>query len=70
MKLFLELIEILTEEEAIAGIQPQTIRIEVANEEEAREKLASFEPLFQGRKYTKQLHICGHPNIPCEVKKL
>ena len=70
MKLFLELMELLTEEEAGAGIQPQMIRIEVASEEEAREKLASFETFFLGRKYKKQLHICGHPNIPCEVKEL
>jgi len=71
-KYYLEIIEILTEEESLEK-QPQIIRIEVESEEEAKKLLPQYEPLFAGKNYVKQLHICRHSlkgNKPCEVKSL
>ena len=71
-RLYLEIIEELSEEEALYK-QPQLLRIEVSSEEEAKEKLKELESLFKGKKYIKRLHIHKHSpsgNIPCEIKEL
>ena len=71
-RLYLEIIEQLSDEELLFK-QPLFLRIEVSSEEEAREKAKEYEPLFEGRKYTKRLHIHRHSpsgNIPCEIKEL
>lgn len=59
MKQYLEIIEQLTEEEMFIK-QPQIVRIEVVNKEEAVAKLPDYEPSFIGRTYTKNLHKCYH----------
>ena len=70
--LYLEMIEELTDEERLTK-EPLFIRVEVSSEEEAKGKAKEYEPLFEGRKYTKRLHIHRHSpsgNIPCEMKEL
>jgi len=70
--LYLEMIEELTDEERLSK-EPLFLRIEVSSEEEAREKAKQYEPLFEGKNYTKRLHIHRHSpagNIPCEIKEL
>ncbi len=59
MKLYFEIIEELTEEEALIK-QPQIVRLEVNSKEEANEKLLIYEPLFVKRNYVKRLHKCFH----------
>ena len=70
MKLYLEIIEDLTEEELLTK-QPQVIRIEVKDKDEALGKLKMLEPLFANRNYRKQLHYCYHDeNKPCSIEEL
>jgi hypothetical protein len=70
MKLYLEIIEQLTEEGGFTK-QPQIIRIEVKDKNEAMEKLPQFEPFFTERTYIKRLHICNHEDgKPCEAEDL
>lgn len=52
-------LEIIEQPDAIEKT-PQTIRIEVADKAEAVEKLPSYEPLFEGMNYVKQVHHCKH----------
>lgn len=70
MKLYLEIIEQLTEEGGFTK-QPQIIRIEVGDKNEAMEKLPQFEPFFAERTYIKRLHTCNHEDgEPCETENL
>ena len=70
MKLYLEIIEQLTEEEMFTK-QPTNIRVEVISKEEAIAKLPIFEPLFEGKNYIKRLHTCRHEEgIGCIVEEL
>jgi hypothetical protein len=69
---YLEIKETLTNEEILTK-QPQEIRLAVADEADARAKLPTYEPLFNGLEYTAQLHICNHdkvPTKPCEFINL
>ena len=69
-KLYLEIIEQLTEEEMFIK-QPTNIRIEVVSKEEAITKLPDFEPLFAGKTYIKRLHTCQHEEgLGCVVEDL
>jgi len=68
MRMYFEMLELLSEEEAFTR-QPQQIRIEIASEDEAQKYLQQFEPLFEGKKYVAQIHYCYHEEgKPCEVK--
>jgi len=70
--LYLEMMEELTDEERLTK-EPLFLRVEVSSEEEARKKAKQYKLLFEGRKYTKRLHIHKHSlsgNIPCEIKEL
>jgi len=71
MKYYLEIKEMLTEAEAFTK-QPQELRIEVAGEAQAREKLQVLIPvLFSGVKYTSNLHVCRHDDGgACELIEL
>ena len=68
MRMYFEMLELLTEEEMFTR-QPQQIRIEIASEDEAQKYLSQFEPLFEGKKYEARIHYCYHEEgKPCEVK--
>lgn len=68
MRLYLEIEEVLTEEEALVR-QPQFIRVEVRDRDHALQLYQQLKPLFAGRKYVARLHICRHDEgRPCEVK--
>ena len=50
---------------------PQTIRLKVADKNEAIEKLPLYEPLFEGMNYIKQVHYCKHEeNEKCVLEAL
>jgi len=68
MKKYLEIMEQLSEEEALEG-QPQFLRIEVASDEEAIQKANEYKSIFIGN-FTYHIHTCNHSNegnLPCEV---
>ena len=70
MRMYFEMYELLTEEEAFTR-QPQEIRVEISSEDEANTLLQQYEPLFEGRKYEARIHYCYHEEgKPCEVKIL
>lgn len=70
MKTYLEIREQLTDLEQQVK-QPQEIRIEVADKNEAISKLAMFEPVFKGLKYVKQVQYCRHSEgLPRSVEAL
>ena len=73
MKLYLEIIEQLTEEEEFIK-QPQIVRIEVSSKEEALtllENFSQFESLFAGKNYITRLHTCRHEEgLGCVVENL
>ena len=67
---YLEMNETLTEEETLT-LQPQTLRMEVADKAEAIEKGLIYDSLFEGKNYVKQLHICGHEDgVACKLEVL
>lgn len=70
MKMYLEIIEQLSDEEM--GVkQPQILRIEVQTEDEALLILDSICALFEGLNITKKIHFCKHEEgLPCEVKEI
>ena len=69
-KIYLEIIEQLTEEEMFTQ-QPQIVRIEVKDKQEAIEKLPQFEPSFTQKSYIKRLHTCRHEEgLGCVVEDL
>jgi len=59
MKNYLEIIELLSEEEQFIK-QPQIIRIEVIDKNDALEKVVLYESLFQGLNYKKQLQFAAY----------
>ncbi|MCD6198919.1 MAG: hypothetical protein J7K15_10175 [Deltaproteobacteria bacterium] len=68
MRLYLEIMELLSEEEMFTR-QPQFIRVEVRDEDQAMQLYQQLKPLFAGRKYVARLHYCYHEEgKPCEVK--
>ena len=70
MRLYLEILEILSEEEELTR-QQQMLRIEVKSKEHAMEVLKVVEPLFRGLKCEKRLHYCYHDEgKPCEIKPI
>ena len=70
MKLYLEILEQLTDEESLTK-QAQTIRIEVSSKDEAISKLTTYEPDFEGLNYVKRYHKCYHEEgRPCEIELL
>jgi len=70
MKQYLEIIEQLTEEEALIK-QAQTIRIEVSSKEDAIDKVSIYEPAFEGLNYTKRYHKCYHEEgKSCQVEEI
>ncbi|MCK4846097.1 MAG: hypothetical protein KAS88_00385 [Deltaproteobacteria bacterium] len=67
---YLEINEELTEETALSR-QPLGVRVSVAGREDALEKVSIFEPFFDGRLYTKELHRCNHDSgTPCAKETL
>jgi len=70
---YLEIIEKLSDEETLEK-QPQILRVEVKDEEEAKKVLPDYEPLFADKSYKAQYHIHYHSkegeNLPCEIKIL
>ena len=64
MRLFLEIKEIA--EPPLVG---QSIRVEVKNEEEAKQVLQQLRQFFSEKRYIARLHYCYHEEgKPCEVK--
>ena len=70
MKTYLEIKENLTEVEKADGIQPQEIRLLMADKAEAISKLPLYEPIFDGLDYSKKVHYCNHPNGACTSEDL
>ena len=58
-KHYLEIIEQLTLDESLEKL-PRIVRLEVADETEARKLLPKYEPAFAGLKYVKRVHIHRH----------
>lgn len=54
-KHYLEIIEQLTDEEALTQ-SPQVIRLEVKDENEAKTKASLYEGIFSGLNFKKQFH--------------
>jgi len=68
MRLYLEIVEVLSEEEEFTR-QPQLVRVEVESEDEAYQLYNQLKPLFNGRKYIARIHYCYHEEgKPCQVK--
>ena len=66
---YLEIIEQLTEDESLTK-EPQTVRVQVKDEAEARALLPKYEPDFKGLNYIKRFHIHKHAaagGLPCKV---
>ena len=64
MRLFLEIEEIVE-----PPLVPQSVRVEVKNEEEAKQVLEQLRQFFTGKKYVVKLHYCFHDeNKPCEIR--
>ncbi len=70
---YLEMIEELFEEDLLEQ-QPQIVRIQVKDEEEAKKLFPKYESLFKDRSYKVQYHVHFHSkdgnNIPCKIKIL
>jgi len=70
MKMFFEMEQLLSEEEALTT-QPQFIRVEIAAETDADKYLKQFSPLFSGLKYVARIHYCRHDEgRECSIKVL
>ena len=68
---YLEIVEQLSLED-LQDKQPAMMRIEVADEDEAREKYPDYEGLFSGKKYLVKYHVHRHGDcgLPCTVEIL
>ncbi len=68
MKLYLEIIQLLTEEETLTS-QPQMLRLEVVDDTDAMNKFEKYKSLFDGLKYVARIHYCRHDEgKSCSVK--
>lgn len=67
---YLEIDQILTEEEMDQAIQAQSVHIKVLDKADAIAKLPIYEPAFTGLTYTKRVHYCNHPDGSCIAEDL
>ena len=70
MKNFLEMKELLTEEEEGQGIQPVFIRVEVNGKADAISKKPQFIQYFAGKSHRDTHHVCPHPHGKCTEEEI
>jgi len=70
MRLYLEIEEVLSEEERLTK-QPQFVRFEVSNEDEAKELYEQLKPFLADITYKVYLHYCYHDEgKPCRREEV
>ena len=70
MKKYMEIVEYIPIEE-IGTLEPTMVRIEVQNEQEARNIYPEYEGIFEGKQYFVQYHEHKHQeHKPCVLKVL
>jgi len=70
IKHFLEMKEILTEEEEDDGIQPVFVRVVVNGKADAVSKKDNYKVEFAGRSHRDTHHVCNHPNGKCSAEEI
>lgn len=71
MKKYLELIEQLNQSQEELFVIPKTVKVEVANKDEAISLLSTYEPEFVGLNYIKRFHTCyNEESQSCTVELL
>lgn len=70
MKNFLEMKEILTDEDELNGIQSVFIRVEVNGRADAISKKSRFTSEFVGKSHRDTHHICNHPGQSCSSEDI
>jgi len=70
MKMYLEIIEQLSEEE-MGFKQPQSLRLEARDERDAERLLKLNIGQFDGLTVIKRIHSCQHEDgLPCQLKEI
>lgn len=69
MKYYIEITQLLSEEQENQGIQPEFVRIEKQSEHECRDAAPQIVAmLFAGKTVKANIHICGHDEaIECKL---
>ena len=67
---FLEMRELLTDEEEADGIQPVLIRVLVKDKAEAMANKSKYTAEFVGKTHKDTHHVCPHPNGACTEEEI